>query len=259
MLRTLLQALLAGWLLWLAGPAWAGLPDVVAAMKPSVLAIGSYNALKSPRFNFHGTGFVVGNGTLVVTNAHVLPSGAQVDLDAKLMVLLPNAKASPGQDDPELRAASVVDTDPVHDLALLKLEGSPLPALTLGDSASVRDGQSVALMGFPIGGVLGFRHVTHQGIVSSLTLVALPAPTSRQLDERAVRQLRQGPFELFQLDAIAYPGNSGGPVFDPDSGAVLGVLNMGLLKGTRESALSQPTGISYAIPVRFVAELLARR
>ncbi len=253
MLR-LLRVLLAGCLLWLEGAAWAGLPEVVESIKPSVLAIGSYNALKSPRFTFHGSGFVVGNGNLVITNAHVLPSGVAVDLDAKLMVLLPR-----GKDSPELRAVTVLDSDPLHDLALLKVDGTALPALKLGDSATVREGQSIALMGFPIAGVLGFRHVTHHGIVSSLTAVALPAPTSRQLDERAVRQLRQGAFELFQLDAIAYPGNSGGPVFDPETGAVLAVLNMGLLKGTRESALSQPTGISYAIPVRYAADLLANR
>lgn len=239
-----------------AGIPWAraGLPETIEALKPSVLPVGSYNALKNPRFTFHGTGFVVGSGQWVITNAHVLPSGASVDLDARLMVLLPRPTGTP-----ELRAASVVETDPVHDLALLKIEGSPLPALKLAAAAPAREGQTVALMGYPIAGVLGFRAVTHQGIVASITTVALPAPTSRQLDERAVRQLREGPFELLQLDAIAYPGNSGGPLFDPDTGAVLGVVSMGLLKSTRESALSQPTGISYAIPVRHVLALIKDR
>ena len=63
---------------------------------------------------------------------------------------------------------------------------------------------------------------------------------------------------MFQLDATAYPGNSGGPLFDPRSGAVLGVINMVLTKSTRESAMSQPSGISYAIPSRYVLELMAR-
>jgi len=255
--RRALQAMLLAGVIGLvsgAGPVRAGLPEVVEAIKSSVLPVGSYNALKSPRFNFHGTGFVVGNGNLLVTNAHVLPSGANVDLDAKLMVLLPRATGTP-----ELRAASVVDTDPVRDLALLRIDGSPLPALRLGDSASVREGQAVALMGFPMGGALGFRTVTHRGIVASIANVAPPAPTSRQLDELVVRQLREGPLELLQLDAIAYPGNSGGPLFDPDTGLVLGVLSMGLLKSTREAALSQPTGISYAVPVRHVLNLLKDR
>jgi S1-C subfamily serine protease len=63
---------------------------------------------------------------------------------------------------------------------------------------------------------------------------------------------------VFQLDATAYPGNSGGPLFDPRSGAVFGVISMVLVKGTRESALSQPSGITYAIPSRYVSEMLAR-
>jgi S1-C subfamily serine protease len=113
-------------------------------------------------------------------------------------------------------------------------------------------------MGFPIGGILGFKTVTHRGIISSITAVALPTPTSQQLNEKTVRRLREGSFDIYQLDATAYPGNSGGPVLDADTGAVVGVLNMVLVKGTKESALSQPTGISYAVPARFVDDLLRR-
>jgi S1-C subfamily serine protease len=113
-------------------------------------------------------------------------------------------------------------------------------------------------MGFPIGGVLGFSSVTHRATVSSITTMALPSPTGQQLSERAIRSLRAGPLQVFQLDATAYPGNSGGPLFDPRSGAVLGVINMVLTKSTRESAMSQPSGISYAIPSRYVLELMAR-
>jgi hypothetical protein len=48
------------------------------------------------------------------------------------------------------------------------------------------------------------------------------------------------------------------PLLDADTGAVVGVLNMVLVKGTKESALSQPTGISYAVPARFVDDILRR-
>ena len=113
-------------------------------------------------------------------------------------------------------------------------------------------------MGFPIGGVLGFSVVTHRALVSSITAAALPSPTADRLKEQAIRSLRDGTFSLFQLDATAYPGNSGGPLFDPESGTVLGVVSMVLIKGTRESALSQPSGITYAIPSVHVKTMLGR-
>ena len=53
--------------------AHAGLPEVVAAAKPAVVAVGTFNPLASPRFAFRGTGFVVGDGRTLVTNAHVVP------------------------------------------------------------------------------------------------------------------------------------------------------------------------------------------
>jgi S1-C subfamily serine protease len=92
--------------------------------------------------------------------------------------------------------------------------------------------------------------------VSSITSAALPANSASQLDPRAINQLRNGTFEMLQLDATAYPGSSGGPLFDAATGRVIGVVSMGLLKGARESALSNPTGITYAVPVQFVHELL---
>jgi S1-C subfamily serine protease len=95
--------------------------------------------------------------------------------------------------------------------------------------------------------------------VASIVASALPTASARQLNEAAVARLREGSFELLQLDATAYPGNSGGPLLDIATGQVLGVVNMVLIKGNRESALSQPTGITYAVPVRRLSALLGRR
>jgi serine protease Do len=246
----LLMALLA--LPW---PARAGLVEIVEATKPSVLAVGTANALKSPRFSFRGTGFVVGDGNHLITNFHVLPPTADADPADRLAVVLPKPR-----DDRDVRAATLVASDPAHDLALLKFEGPPLPTLALADpGAVVKDGSSVVLIGYPIGVVLGFVPVTHRGIVAASVAVAQPQPSARQLTERAVARMRQGSFEVYQLDATAYPGNSGSPVLDVESGRVLGVLNSVFVKASRESALSQPTGISYAIPIRHAAELLANR
>ena len=71
--------------------------------------------------------------------------------------------------------------------------------------------------------------------------------------------LRQPAFDIYQLDGTAYPGNSGGPLLDPDTGLVLGLLNMTLVKTSRENLLSQPSGISYAIPVLHLRALMERR
>jgi len=152
----------------------------------------------------------------------------------------------------------LIEANPDQDLALLHIEGAPAPALSVAASDRVREGEDLAFMGFPLGGVLGFASVTHRATVSSITTMALPSPSSQQLNARAIRSMRAGPVQVFQLDGTAYPGNSGGPLFDPDSGAVLGVISMVWLKSTREAALSQPSGITYAIPSRYVLELLAR-
>ena len=55
------------------GPALADLVGVLPRIKPSIVAVGTYQRTRSPAFQFRGTGVVVGDGRLIVTNAHVLP------------------------------------------------------------------------------------------------------------------------------------------------------------------------------------------
>ena len=231
----------------------AGLVEVIAKAKRSVVAVGTYSATDSPRFRYRGTAFAVADN-LLVTNAHVLPEAGEGDNKSGLMV-----QFTKGHGSFELRPVTVAALDKTHDLALLRFEGSPLPALPIADTRNVHEGLAIAFIGFPLGGALGFTPVTHRGIISSITAVAMPTPTSQQLNDQTVRRLREGSFDIYQLDAVAYPGNSGGPVFDAESGDVIGVINMVLVKGTKESALSQPTGISYAIPAQFIAELMQRK
>jgi len=245
-------------LAWLApAPAQAGLEELIAAAKPSVVAVGVFNPTSSPRFGFRGSGFVVGAGNVVVTNAHVLPDVIPPGgSEGSLAVVVPTQGASEGV---ALRGATLLGLDRAHDLALLRIDGAPLPTLPLAEAAGAREGAAVAIIGFPIGGALGFTPVTHRGIVSSVTAIALPAPTAQSLNAQAINRLRQGSFDIYQLDATAYPGNSGGPVLDVESGKVIAVINMVLVKGSKETAISHPSGISYAIPVRFVSELLKGR
>lgn len=254
--RRLLGAVLLAAALPLCLPLKAGLPEVVAATKPSVMAVGVYDPLTSPRFAFRGTGFVVGNGRLLATNAHVLPDEP---LALSKLAMMPSGNRRAGVDAPaEVRGLTVLHLDRQHDVALLRFEGDLLQPLPLAD-VPAREGQSVAFIGFPIGSALGLAPVTHRGIVSSIVPFALPPPNAGQLDAAAIARLRRPPFVVYQLDATAYPGNSGGPLFDAESGQVLGILNMVLVKASRESLLSQPSGISYAIPVEHLRALIERK
>lgn len=227
--------------------------ETIARVKPSIVVVGTYQKTASPQFNMRGTGFVIGNGTLVATNAHVVPQESGPDAPA-LVIHLRTGEASS-----QLRGARLLSRDIERDLAVLRIDGGPLPALTLRDSDTVREGQMIAFTGFPIGGALGFSPVTHRGMIASITPIVLPGGTARQLNEKAIRQIKRGSFDIFQLDATAYPGNSGSPVFDPETGEVIGVINMVFVKGSKESALSQPSGISYAIPANYLKRLLDER
>ena len=239
--------------LWPAG-ALAQLPDTIERVKPSVVLVGTYAATDSPRFRYVGAGFVVGDGLRVVTSAHVVTRMNMISPDGQALAV----QVRSGDAAWVMRKAKALELNLEQDLALLQIDGPPVAPLKVVSSDRLREGDELAFMGFPIGGVLGFSSVTHRAGVSSITTMALPSPTSQQLSERAIRSMRSGPQQVFQLDATAYPGNSGGPLFDPRSGAVFGVISMVLVKGTRESALSQPSGITYAIPSRYVSEMLAR-
>lgn len=229
--------------------AQAGLPDTIARIKPSIVAIGSYQKLRSPALQIRGSGFVIGDGQTVVTNLHVLPE--QLEADERLIIVVPGSPA-------RMLDAESQAKDREHDLALLRIP-APLPALRLGAPETVREGQEIFFTGFPIGAVLGAVPVTHRGIVSAITPMALPGGNSKHINSAAIRQLRSGPLMAYQLDATAYPGNSGSALIDSESGEVLGIINMVFVKGAKESALSQPTGISFAIPVKHLIDLIGRR
>ena len=247
-----LLCLAAGLALWAAPARGAELVQTIERIKPSVVAIGTFLKTRSPSIQFVGTGFVVADGRHVITNAHTVAS--PLDAEKKEIRIVLVARGG----EPEPREAELLATDKEHDLALLKIRGEPLPAMTLGDSASVREGQTLAFTGFPIGMVLGFHPATHRGMVSAITPVALPGITARQLNPRTISRIRDSVYSVFQLDGTAYPGNSGSPLYDPADGTVYGIINKVFVQGTRESAIDRPSGITYAIPGRYIRELLQR-
>lgn len=242
--------LIVSWLIaGLIGDAHADIAALIERSKPSILLVGAYAETDSPRFTFSGSGFAVAGGNHLITNAHVL-NVLTGDRQLTIQVRQNDGTWS-------LRKARVVTLDRAHDLALLAFEGPAALPLRLSADGPAKEGTPILLMGFPIGGALGFSTVTHKGMVSAVTAIALPPPTAQSLSLRAIRQLREGSFDILQLDATAYPGNSGGPVLAQDTGEVVGIVNATFVKGGREGALSHPSGISYAIPSHFAARLVA--
>ncbi len=225
------------------------LPDLIERIKPSIVGVGTFERTRRPPGNLLGTGFVVLDGRHVMTNLHVLPQNLDARNKESLAVFVGTGN------DPELRLATRVLDDPDHDLAVLKISDTPLPALTLGDSDRVREGELYAFTGFPIGSVLGLYPATHRGTVSAITPLIVPLISTKKMSPKMVERLRN-PYLVFQLDATAYPGNSGSPLYDPNSGEVMGIINKVFVQGSKENALEKPSGISYAIPAKYARKLL---
>jgi S1-C subfamily serine protease len=227
------------------------LPDTIEKIKPAIVAIGTYEKVRRPPAIFLGTGFAIGEGLHIVTNAHVLPP--KIDAEKKETVAVFAGRG----DLVDIREATKVAEDRDHDLAVLKITGQPLPGLTLGDSSRVREGETYAFTGYPIGMVLGLHPATHRGTISAITPIAIPQLSAQQLNKNLLARLTT-PYDVFQLDATAYPGNSGSPLYDPNTGVVLGIINKVFVQETKESILQKPSGISYAIPINHLRELLKK-
>jgi len=230
-------------------PAQAELADTLEAIKPGVVGVGTFHPTRSPRANLQGTGFAVLDGRYVVSCAHIFDKPLDSEKKEARAIFIGRDRQM------AVRTAKLIATDRARDLALLKIEGGPLPALKLGDSSRAREGWQLYFTGYPIGSVLGLNPSTHRAGLAAIIPIFTPLASAAQLTVRTLKQAKDA-YEVFELDAIAYPGNSGSPVWHPDTGEVLGVLNSVYVKGAKEAALSAPSGISYAIPVKYVHRLL---
>ncbi|MCB1859369.1 MAG: trypsin-like peptidase domain-containing protein [Gammaproteobacteria bacterium] len=249
--KQFLLLMTAAWLAAYGCFAAADLAVTIDKVRPAVVAVGTLNPTRSPKTVFSGSGFVVGNGHYVVTNLHVIPETIDFARKETIAVFTGRGRKAVA------RVAELIAKDTSHDLALLEIRGGKLPPLKLGNSSAVREGERYAFTGFPIGMVLGLYPVTHQGIISAITPIVVPSVSSRSLTAKQIRAMRD-PYEVFQLDAVAYPGNSGSPLYDTDTGRVVGVVNSVFVKQTKEAVLSSPSGIAYAIPASYVRQLLEK-
>lgn len=229
----------------------ADIVELLPRIKPAIVGVGTLHPTRTPRIKLSGTGFVVADGRHVITNAHVPPSGMEEEKGETLAVFLR------GPEGVIARKAEKVASAPEHDLLLLQIEGNPAPALKIDDSPRAREGQLYYFTGYPIGAVLGLHPATHRAGLAAIAPVFSPPPTTRNLTAKLIRRAEDS-FLIYQLDATAYPGNSGSPLYDGETGEVIGVINSVFVKGAKENALRDPSGITYAIPARYVNALLEK-
>ncbi len=161
-----------------------------------------------------GSGVIVSPDGYIVTNNHVVDGATDVRVTMSDRRILP---------------AKVVGTDPLTDLAVIKVEGHNLPNAPWGDSTKLHPGQTVLAFGNPF----GFRFTVTRGIVS-----ALNRPNPSTDDARK-------PGEFIQTDAAINPGNSGGPLVN-SRGEVIGI-NTFLI-----SPSGSFSGMGFAIPTQIV-------
>jgi S1-C subfamily serine protease len=226
------------------------LPQLIKQTKPSIVGIAMFTPLESRSASILGTGFVVGDGKHIVTNYHVVSK----DLDPTIVQYYVSLSGT--GPNPQMHKMTLLEIDPVHDLALLSID-STLPALKLAKDNYIDEGTSLYFTGFPIGAVLGLYPATHTGILSAIAPDVNPARNANDLTRQMLSRLKS-PFMIYQLDATAYPGNSGSPVFSLQTNEVIGVINKVFVSAGKEAALTNPSGISYAIPVKHVRAIAKR-
>jgi serine protease Do len=161
-----------------------------------------------------GSGVIISPDGYVVTNNHVVEGAVDIRVTMS---------------DRRILNAKLIGTDPLTDLAVLKLEGSNFPNVPMGDSTDLHPGQSVLAFGNPY----GFRFTVTRGIIS-----ALNRPNLSDSDRRK-------PGEFIQTDAAINPGNSGGPLVNA-RGEVIGI-NTFLV-----SPSGTFSGMGFAIPTQIV-------
>jgi serine protease Do len=161
-----------------------------------------------------GSGVIISPDGYIITNNHVVDGATDIKVTLS---------------DRRILSAKLIGTDPLTDLAVIKIEGSNFPNIPLGDSSKLQPGQTVLAFGNPF----GFRFTVTRGIVS-----ALNRPNPYSDDARK-------PGQFIQTDAAINPGNSGGPLVNAH-GEVIGI-NTFLI-----SPSGSFSGMGFAIPTQIV-------
>jgi len=202
-------------------PVLPSIADVVAAVKPSVVAIDTELTFNTFHRSFTqggaGSGWIIDENGIIVTNSHVV-AGAE-----SITVTLDDGRTFPVD-------INRVATDPLTDLAVLKIDAKNLPAANIGDSSVLRVGDWV----IAIGNSLGLGISATSGIVSGLE-ISLSVSSWQTLDD------------LVQTDAAINPGNSGGPLVNM-KGEVIGITSV-KVAAVGVEGLGYAININEAIPI----------
>ncbi len=161
-----------------------------------------------------GSGFIVSSDGYIVTNNHVIEGATTVKVNI------------PGDTEPV--DAKVVGTDTSTDIAVLKVDRTNLPYVTLGDSSALQVGELAVAIGNPFGDLAG---TVTAGVISAL--------------DREVTISGQT-YNLLQTDASINSGNSGGPLVN-SYGEVIGVTN---------AKVSEGEGLGFAIPINDIKSVI---
>lgn len=216
----------------------------------STVAVALHSPLKHTTPSLKGTGFVVHDGRYIITNYHVIDADLDPTIVEYYVSLLPNGNEF------KVQKLRLLEIDVEHDLALLEVS-EKMQALDLAEANLVPAGSDIAIFGYPLGGALGLYPAVHKGVVATITPDFMPVLNSSSLTSKSIKRLKT-PEQIYQLDITAYPGNSGSPVVDLSSGKVIAVINKVYVRDSKESALTNPSGISYGIPIKHVHNLLQR-
>ena len=202
--------------------------DAVAKVGPAVVRIDTVKRMVNPLGGLfgsgptiqqqqgQGSGFITRSDGVLLTNAHVVEGASEVT------VTLPDGRSFTGK---------VLGSDPLTDVAVVKVVASKLPVAPLGDSAKVRPGEWAIAIGNP----LGLDNTVTAGIISAIQRT------------NAVGEGQRVPY--IQTDAAVNPGNSGGPLIN-DRGEVIGI----------NTAIRQApgAGLSFAIPINVARQIAAQ-
>jgi serine protease Do len=196
------------------------LPPGFAPSEPSVPGSSSDSQNPSLQQVGGGSGFIITEDGLIVTNRHVVD-----DVSAVYTVVLSDERRFP---------AVVVARDPLMDVALMRIDATGLPTVELGDSDGLKIGQTVVAIGYALA---EYGNTVTKGVVSGV------GRTIEAGDGRGMVETLEG---VIQTDAAINPGNSGGPLLDL-SGRVIGI-NTAV---SREGQL-----LGFAIPINSVRQTI---